>query len=96
VQSNGEDSKAMQVCEVNSKRIFIPSSMRKICQICFKDDCHFFKPLLQQEDGRHAAYGKHAILGSFQDKNDDVSLQLKAGASSSSSPHGDKKDEHAK
>ena len=35
-------------------------------------------------------------LGSFQDKNDDVSLQLKAGASSSSSPHGGKKDEHAK
>ena len=96
MQSNGEDSKAMKACEANSKRTFVPSSMRQICQICFKDDCHCFKPLLQQKDGRYVAYGKHAILGSFQVKNDDVSLQLKNGASTSSSPHGGKKDEHAK
>lgn len=70
--------------------------MRQICQICFKDDCHCFKSFLQQEDGRHVAYGKHAMLCSFQDKNDGVSLQLKTGASTSSSPHGEKKDEHAK
>ena len=36
------------------------------------------------------------ILDRFQDKNDDVSLQIKVGASTSSSPHEGKKDEHAK
>ena len=54
VQFNGKDSKAMNACEAISKRTFIPSSKIKICQICFKYYCHFFKPLLQQEDGRHA------------------------------------------
>ena len=68
----------------------------KICQICFKYDCHFFKPLLQQEDGRHAAYGEHASSYSFQDKNDDVSLKMKVVASTSSSPQEGKKDEHSK
>ena len=96
MQFNGEDSKAMKACEAISKRTFIPSSKMQICQICFKDDCHCFKPLLQQEDGRHAAYGEHASSYSFQDKNDDVSLQMKVVASTSSSPHEGKKDEHAK
>ena len=70
--------------------------MRRICQICFKDDCHCFKPLLQQEYGRHAAYGEHASSYSFQDKNDDVSLQMKVVASTSSSSQEGKKDEHSK
>ena len=38
VQSNGEDSKAIKACEANAKRIFFPSSMKQICQICFKDE----------------------------------------------------------
>ena len=96
MESNGERSKAMKACEANSKITFVPSSMRQVCQICLKDDCHFFKPLLQQEYGRHAAYGKDAMLDNFQDKNDDVRMQLKTEASTSSSPHGGKKDEHAK
>ena len=87
MQFNGEESKSLKACEAISKRTFVPSSKMQICQICFKDDCHCFKPLLQQEDGRHAAYGEHASLDSFQDKNNDVSLQMKAGASTSSSPH---------
>ena len=91
VQFNGEDFKSMKACEANSKRNFVPSSKMQIFQICFQDDFHFFKPLLQQEDGRHAAYGKHASLDSFQEKNDDVSLQMKDGASTSSSPHEDKR-----
>lgn len=45
-QSNGEDSKAMKACEANSKRTFVLSSMRQICQVCFKDDCYCFKPFL--------------------------------------------------
>ena len=52
--------------------------------------------MLQQEDCRHAAYGEHASSDSFQDKNDDVSLQEKVGASTSSSPQEGKKDGHAK
>ena len=51
---------------------------------------------VEQEDCRHGAYGEHASSNSFQDKNDDVSLQMKAIASTSSSPHGGKMDEHAK
>ena len=43
-----------------------------------------------------SSFEKHASLDSFQDKNDDVSLQMKVGASTSSSPHEGKKDEHAK
>ena len=70
--------------------------MMKICQICFKDDCHCFKPLLQQEDGRQATYGEHANSYTFRDKNGDVSLQMKIVASTSSSSHEDKKDEHSK
>ena len=86
----------MKACEATLKRTFVPSYKMQICKICFKDDCHCFKPLLQQEYGRHAAYGEHASSDSFQDKNDDVSLQMKVGASTSSSPHKGKKDEHAK
>jgi len=36
VQSNGEDSKAMKACEANSKRTFVPSSMRQICKNLFQ------------------------------------------------------------
>ena len=96
MQFNGEDSKSLKECDATLKRTFIPSSKMKICQICFKDDCHCFKPLLQQEDGRRASYGEHASSYSFQDKNDDVSLQMKAVASTSSSPQEGKKDEHSK
>ena len=86
----------MKACETNLKRTFIPISKMQVCQICFKDDFHLFKPLLQQEDGKHAAYVKHASLDNFQDKNSDVSLQMKVVASTSSSSHEDKKDEHSK
>ena len=86
----------MKACEKNLKRTFIPISKMKICQIFFKDECHCFKPLLQQEDGRHATYGEHASSDSFQDKNSDVSVQMKVVASTSSSSHEDKKDEHSK
>jgi len=96
VQFNGKDSKAMKACEAISKRNFVPSYKMQICQICFKDDFHCFKPLLQQEDGRHATYGKHASSYSFQDKNSKVCLQMKAIASTSSSPQAGKKDEHSK
>ena len=46
---------------------------------------------MQQEDGRHASYGKHASSDSFQDKNGDVSLQMKLVASTSSSSHEEKR-----
>ena len=96
VQFKGEDSKYLEACDANLKRTFIPSSKMQIFQICFKYDFHCFKPLLQQEDGRHAAYGEHASSNSFQDKKGDVSLQMKVVASTSSSSHEDKKDEHSK
>ena len=96
MQFNGEDSKSLKACDAILKRTFIPSSKMKICQICFKYDCHCFKPLLQQEYGRHAAYGEHASSDSFQDKNGDVSLQMKVVASTSSSSYEGKKDEHSK
>ena len=96
VKFNGEDSKSKKACEAIWTRNFVPSSKMQICQICFKDDCHCIKPLLQQEDVRHATYGKHASSYSFQDKNDDVSIQMKVVASTSSSPQEGKKDEHSK
>ena len=96
VQFNGEDSKAMKACEATSKRTFVPSSKSQTCQVCLKVDCHFFKPLFQQEDCRHATYREHASSDNFQDKNDDVSLQMKARASTSSSPQEGKKDGHEK
>ena len=68
VQFNGEDSKAMKACEAISKRTFVPSSKMKICQNFFKDDFHFFKPFLQQEDGRHAAYGSMQVQTVFKTK----------------------------
>ena len=86
----------MKACEATSNRTFVPSSEMKICQICFKDDFHCFKTLWQQEYGRHVAYVKHASSGSFRDKNDDFILQMKVRASTGSSPHEEKKDEHAK
>ena len=49
---------------------------------------------MQQEYGRHAAYGKNASSDSFQDKNSDVSLQMKVVASTSSYSHENKNDEH--
>ena len=76
----------MKACEATSKRNFVPSFKSQTCQVCFQVDCHCFKPLLQQEDCRHVAYGEHTSSDSFQDKNDDVSLQIKFGASTSSSP----------
>ena len=53
--------------------------------------------MLQQEYCRHAAYREHVILEIFQEKNDDVSQQEKAGTSTtSSSPQEGKNDGHVK
>ena len=52
--------------------------------------------MLHQEYCRHAAYGEHESSDSYQDMNTDVSLQEKAGTSTSSSPHEGEKDGHAK
>ena len=65
VKFNAEDSKAKKACEATSRRTFIPSYKMQICQICFKDDFHCFKHFLQQEYGRHVAYGEHASSYSF-------------------------------
>ena len=46
--------------------------------------------------GRHIAYGEHESSNIFQDKNGDVSLQMKVVASTSSSPEEGKKDKHSK
>ena len=62
----------------------------------FQVDCHCLKAMLQQEYCRHAAYGEHVSSVSFQDINTDVSLQKKAGTSTSSSPQEGDKDGHAK
>ena len=66
-----------------------------ICQNCFKDDCYFFKPSLQQVEGEHVAYGEHANVNSFQDKHSDESLKRKVVSSTSSSSLEDKKDGHS-
>ena len=86
----------MKACEATSKRTFVPSYNIQTCQACFQDDFHFFKPLLQQKDCRHATYGDLASSDIFHDINIDVSLQKKDGTSTSSSPQEGKKDGHAK
>ena len=91
VQYNVQNSKAMKESEATSKRTFVPSSKPQTCQVCFQVDFHCLKPMLQQEDCRHASYGEHSSSDNFQDMNTDVSLQEKAGASTSSSPHEGKK-----
>ena len=96
VQSNGKDSKAMKACEATSKRNFVPSSKSQTCQVCFQFDCQCLKPMLQQEDCRHAAYGEHASSDNFQDMNTNVSVQGKAGTYTSSYPQECKKDGYAR
>jgi len=59
-QLNGEAlSTCIQECDANLKRTFLPSSQLHQCHDG-NLPYHCLKPLLQQEDGRHAAYGKHA------------------------------------
>ena len=86
----------MKACEATSKRTFVPSSKPQTCQVCFQVDFHCLKPMLQQEYCRHVDYGEHESSDSCHDINIDVSLQKKAGASTSSSPQEGKKDGHAK
>ena len=96
VQSYGKNSTTMKALETTSKRNFVPSSKSQTCQVCYQVDCHYLKPMLQQEDCRHAAYGEHESLDSYQDKNSNVSLQEKFGTSTRSSPREGKMDGHEK
>ena len=95
MQFNGEDSKSLNACDANLKRTFIPSYKMHICQNCFKDDCHCFKPSLQQVEGKHVSYGEHSSSNSFQDKNCDENLKKEVVSSTSSSSFEDKKDGHS-